>query len=406
MKATRLTWALVGMAFFLFLGAQGAERSVIKSSEPGGNPPSPSTPKAMSDQHPVQQEKQVRSMQRDDAIREHQRDEALRAQQRQDPLREQQQERQSQTIRAPSVTPGVRPDSIQQPGRPTNTQTQARRQDWKRVFQDSRNVPSTVVQQQSPSSVIKEESPRDAKIEKVPPVRDRQSKEQLQQYLQHRQDRAFRESPARQQEIRTALPERERIYREAAKNTREYVTRSYPEYRRWFDDSFFERHNLYPGYHRGGDNWWRRTNWIVITNWLPWGWGYPMYYDGDYVVSLPPEVDGGGNIFPAGDWLPLGVFAVSEDLAASSGSSLFFQLAVSKAGEIDGTAYMASPDQVFDLDGIVDRATQQVVWRISDDPDSPVLSTGIYNLTQDVATTQVVFPDGSQRTWFLTRISQ
>ena len=147
---------------------------------------------------------------------------------------------------------------------------------------------------------------------------------------------------------------------------------------------------------------------------LPWGWNAPVYYD-DYGDAVTLPSDGGSYDYapenapaaPAqGDWLPLGVFAVGQDLGEAQDSDLFMQLALSKEGEISGTYYNALTDDTHPIEGSVDSGTQEAAWKISDDPYSPIMTTGLYNLTQDTATIQVYFSDAPQQTWFLARVNE
>lgn len=250
------------------------------------------------------------------------------------------------------------------------------------------------------------------------------SRQHVKDYLQKsRHGEAARKSGDHKQTDFKGVHERQRHNREISKDTREHVRNHHRHSNDWFNDSFFDRHHGAPYYHRHGANWWRANSWNTVANWVPWGWDYPMYYDEygyyeqvpdiyinyypetTYPTVIPTQVYGYGQDVQD-DWLPMGVFVASRDLGRASYSNMFVQLALSKGGELAGTYYNASTDETHPLEGLVDSTTQQAVWMVSDDPNSPMMSTGLYNLTQDVATIQVKFQDGSEQTWFLTRINE
>lgn len=95
-----------------------------------------------------------------------------------------------------------------------------------------------------------------------------------------------------------------------------------------------------------------------------------------------------------------------QDESQAAVSNLFIQLALSKQGELEGTYFNAGRDQTLPLEGYVDPQTQEAAWKISDTEGSPVITTGLYNLTQDVALVQVNFGDHETQSWTLIRITQ
>src|SRR5262249_3971873 len=107
-----------------------------------------------------------------------------------------------------------------------------------------------------------------------------------------------------------------------------------------------------------------------------------------------------------GDWLPLGVFAVGRDADAAAQTNRFVQLAINRSGEIAGVLYNSSTDQARDLVGKVDTNSQKAYWSLSNQTDSPIASTGIFNLTEDQTPINVHFSDGSDQTWTLVRLKQ
>lgn len=184
-------------------------------------------------------------------------------------------------------------------------------------------------------------------------------------------------------------------------------------------------HAYWGGY---GHYWcWRPCTWVAIGSWLPWGWAQPVNYDyGNTVVyrdnyvyvdnqqvatsedyyqqadtiaaSVPEQVDEDKV-----EWMPLGVFAVSEESATDSG--MLLQLAVSKEGILAGTFYNELTDSSRPVEGTVDQKTQRAAWKFADDKNPEiVMETGIYNLTEDQATALVHFGSEKTQTWLLVRL--
>ncbi len=174
--------------------------------------------------------------------------------------------------------------------------------------------------------------------------------------------------------------------------------------------------------------WWRPATWVALSSWVVWNWGPPLYYDygsnfyydNDYVylngrricsaveyydqavqiVSNAPEVQD-----EAAQWMPLGVFALTQD--ATKASNMVLQLAVNKDGAIQGTYYNTENDTTKPIKGMVDKQSQRAVWTFADDNNNAVImETGIYNLTQDQ--TDVLVHLGKSRTeqWFLVRLTE
>lgn len=197
--------------------------------------------------------------------------------------------------------------------------------------------------------------------------------------------------------------------RDGARRVREKFRHDHRDHSEWFSDRFFVRHNYYPYYYRHGYDWWRPIGWGGIATWLAWDNIAPIYYDdGGYPVVQTIDVTNYSTqqtIFE-GDWLPLGVFAAGRDVNQASLSNLFVQLAIDKDGDLAGTYYNATTDQVYQLEGAVDSETQQAVWKLTEDPNSPLMITGVYNLTQDIAPVQVQFSDGTEQSWIFVRLNE
>src|SRR5262249_8996760 len=154
-------------------------------------------------------------------------------------------------------------------------------------------------------------------------------------------------------------------------------------------------------------NWWGWAGWGAISDWIPWGWSEPIYYNygenvyyaddnvyyGDQVVatvddyiqqaeaiaeSIPPDVQPAAE-----DWLPLGVFAVTQDTeSANAEPTMFLQLAVSKQGIIAGTFQNTASGTTKTIEGMVDKETQRAAWTPEGEA-RPLMETGLSNLTQD-----------------------
>lgn len=201
---------------------------------------------------------------------------------------------------------------------------------------------------------------------------------------------------------------------------------SRPDSKHWFDRDFFDRHDIDIDYWQSGANWWRPAAWGTLAAWGSWNWASPYYYDdtGYSYSVLPAESTYTSPSIPttsiptqpAGttetststneEWLPLGVFAVAKNAEAAAYTNRFIQLAINREGEIAGVLYNSTTDAAQDLTGMVVPTTQKAYWSLDNQSDSPIASTGIYNLTQDETPINVHFSDGSDQTWTLVRLQQ
>jgi hypothetical protein len=163
--------------------------------------------------------------------------------------------------------------------------------------------------------------------------------------------------------------------------------------------------------------------------WVDYGWSQPVYYNyGDNVYYQDDQVYYGDQPVataeqyaqqaaaivasapaeepPAQDWMPLGVFAItSEGQSDSAQPSMYLQLAVSKQGVINGTVQNTATDTAQPIEGMVDKETQRAAWTIQG-KTSPIMETGISNLTQDTTSVLVHFADGTTQQWLLVRLDQ
>lgn len=166
----------------------------------------------------------------------------------------------------------------------------------------------------------------------------------------------------------------------------------------------------------------------MITGWFPGAWSEPasysygdnIYYEGDTVyygdeaVASSEEYAQQAQAIatnapePAdnAEWLPLGVFAMTQDGQASGPApTIFLQLTVSKEGIIAGTVTNMETDDVQAIEGMVDKETQRSAWVVAG-KDSPIMETGIANLTKDEAPALLHFADGQTQQWLLVRLEE
>lgn len=211
---------------------------------------------------------------------------------------------------------------------------------------------------------------------------------------------------------------------------------SRPNSSHWFDQNFFHQHNIDMNFAGRGINWWRPAAWATIASWGSWNWSTPYYYDDvgyAYPITSPitttesaysspydaypqnttPSI----QIYPAQsahataasteeDWLPLGIFAVANNANAALSTNRFLLLAINRSGGMAGVLYNSTTDSAQDLTGIVDPASQKAYLYMANRPDSPIASTGIYNLTEDQTPINVHFYNGSEQNWILVRLKQ
>ena len=106
---------------------------------------------------------------------------------------------------------------------------------------------------------------------------------------------------------------------------------------------------------------------------------------------------------PDGDWLPLGVFALTK--ATGKSSEVTIQLAVNKQGIIRGNYTDTKTNSTQVVQGSVDKKTQRVAFSVGDNKDS-VIETGLYNLTKDEAPCLLHLGKDRTEQWLLVRLKQ
>ena len=189
-------------------------------------------------------------------------------------------------------------------------------------------------------------------------------------------------------------------------------------------------------YYRGrydSKYWWRRASAAAVTGWIVHRWNRPVYYsygtggnvyyesevvyvDGEQFASANEFYDQAATIATdlpditeeqaeEIEWLPLGVFAISDE--ASGESNRVVQLAVSREGIITGMIYNDATGSERPLEGTIDKETQRAAWTFADGVDTDiVMETGIYNLTRNEAEVLVHFGVDSSQAWTLSRLEE
>lgn len=138
-----------------------------------------------------------------------------------------------------------------------------------------------------------------------------------------------------------------------------------------------------------------------------------VYYDGQVVatsdeyaqqaqeiVANVPDVDP-DNV----EWMPLGIFALTQEDGSVEDSTLFLQLAISKEGIIAGTFQNTATDKAFEVEGTIDRESQRAAWGQVGE-SWPIMETGIYNLTENEAGALLHFGDGQTQQWTMVRVDE
>lgn len=102
------------------------------------------------------------------------------------------------------------------------------------------------------------------------------------------------------------------------------------------------------------------------------------------------------------EWMALGVFALVQEEKGEP--TMFLQLMISKQGIIGGTYNNTATNQTATISGSLDRDTQRVA--MFTEKKTPVVETGLQNLTQDQAPALVHFKDGTTQRWLLVRVPE
>jgi hypothetical protein len=173
----------------------------------------------------------------------------------------------------------------------------------------------------------------------------------------------------------------------------------------------------------------RWATWGALTGWVGYGASEPAYYNygenvyyqddavysGDQQVATADEYAQQAEDLAASapekapdesEWMPLGVFAVTQDGQKSGAEpTLFMQLAISKEAIISGTLSNKATGETQTLEGMADKKSQRAAWGVAG-KQRPIMETGISNLTQDTAPALVHFADGETQQWLLVRLEE
>jgi hypothetical protein len=194
-----------------------------------------------------------------------------------------------------------------------------------------------------------------------------------------------------------------------------------------FDDFWIDHPHAHYHFHQNPVFWtWASFN--TVSAFMPWNWGSEQYYDygtGGDVYYEDDTVHAGDTTVPADEyaeqatqlatdvpevddpdameWLPLGVFALTQDGNADAVPNMFLQLAVSKEGIIAGTYQNKSTDQTESVEGMVDQETQRAAWTIVG-KNTPIMETGIANLTKNETSALMHFSDGQTQQWLMLHV--
>jgi len=172
---------------------------------------------------------------------------------------------------------------------------------------------------------------------------------------------------------------------------------------------------------------WYATTWDSLGNFMAYYPPAPVYYDygsnvtyQDNSVYVNNQNVGSADEYyqqaadlaqtgtqadaPAdGDWLPLGVFALSK--AGETKSDVTIQLAVNKDGILRGNYTDTATEKTQLIHGSVDKQTQRVAFTVGDNTTN-VVETGLYNLTKAEAPALIHFGKDRTEQWLLVRLNQ
>jgi hypothetical protein len=175
-------------------------------------------------------------------------------------------------------------------------------------------------------------------------------------------------------------------------------------------------------------NWWAWATVGAVGGWLAGGLAQPVYYDygtnlyyegdqvyynGEVVASADEYVEQAQAIAAnvpevqpdSVEWMPLGVFALTQKDGSVEDSTLFLQLAISKEGIIAGTFQNTATGKDTEVEGTVDRESQRAAWGPVGE-SWPIMETGIANLTENEAGALLHFADGQTQQWTMVRLDE
>jgi len=177
---------------------------------------------------------------------------------------------------------------------------------------------------------------------------------------------------------------------------------------------------------------WSWVGFSTVSRLMPWNWGEGRYYDygsggGSYYdgstvmadgQAVPveeyaqqaeelalsvPEENAEASDAASDEWLPLGVFAVAQEGESTATPTMFLQLAIRSDGVIAGTYQNKKTGETAGVEGMVDQKSQRAAWTFSG-KTSPIVETGIQNLTMNETQVLVHFADQGTKTYLLVRV--
>lgn len=207
-----------------------------------------------------------------------------------------------------------------------------------------------------------------------------------------------------------------------------------------FRNNFRDNHPRYDFWHRhphwAAWRWNRPYRWATaafVSSWfVGWGWNQPAYYSygqnvyysegnvyyGDTAVCTQEEYAQQAQSIATSvpeqipddsEWMSLGVFALTQDTDSKDSVTEplgYLQMQVNKEGVIAGTLVRGTDDENTQvIEGMVDKESQRAAWVISG-KTSPIMETGIYNLTKDEAPALLHFEDGTTQQWLMIRMEE
>ncbi len=105
-------------------------------------------------------------------------------------------------------------------------------------------------------------------------------------------------------------------------------------------------------------------------------------------------------VLPAGDYLPLGVFALTP--AGGKDPSALLQLAIGKAGQIEGNYYDIVTGAALPLSGSLDKHTQLATLKIAS-PGAVEFEVALVSLSRADGSIRLRFSGGQVSDWHLAR---
>ena len=119
------------------------------------------------------------------------------------------------------------------------------------------------------------------------------------------------------------------------------------------------------------------------------------------IVDSAPKVENPDDM----EWLPLGVFALSENTKSDATPNLFLQLAVSKEGIVAGTLNNKTTDETESVEGMLDQKSGRAAWTIVG-KTTPIMETKLEGLTENETNMLVHFEDGTTQEWLMLHMEK